>query len=1726
MKRVLLWLLTALFAVTCAQAQGLPTDLSLYLIKTNGNETSAVFGSPILVETNKTVLTYVKEIDLSGVEYFQVCRDTERYGKSVSLTLDGEFVTLEKSGTKSLEVPYDAQKKVNVVIRLIKKADGTFDYQVKLAPTQRSSEPQDVYAIGAKTGWGDNDSYKMYYVGNDEFILGVTDFSGDFKFRKKGSWDWNLGNGKTSLGKNGNEVLSANGGNMAFAESFTGNFKLYKAGNDWHFSWSDPERIVFANNATYYIDSSECSWFLTGVEAGSTVIRVNDGVQDVVCELIEGTQLLKFTPSVDTENITLKRTNATNTQTWNTYTYSAPQDLTVNCLKINSDFQGLKEWYVYTPQEEQPLKVFDIYLKGVDGWTNNTPFVYDASASTEGTEHVYKIENVTIPKDKHFRFGDQNGYNDVCLSLQNKDSGGAYWLNFGEGSAALYEGKTQPMLFSYGDFKGSLTITQTASAWTLAWKEDNSQPAELKVYDFYVRGGFDNTQWNCFEKYKMIWDEEQSTESQNVYTCDIKLNNGVEFKFGAENWGDLELSLGNKGEGDVYVINSLSGSGDLVGKDNMKFSKNFDGKLTVYQTADKWIMKWSDKSELEDITEHEIYLRGLGGTWNPVERYQFTLDHINGEEAVYKWVGSIKANTNFKIGDASDKWTEVSLSRATGSTNYKITSHSAQDLPLFKNTKSGGNMYFDYDFKGTITLTQKKGEGWMWSIEASEDSFLPVRDLYLRGLLEANGKENWNAQEKYHFSFEADRDADGNLLGYIYTLDNISVKGNDPFKIGTKSEAAYGWALGLTLDNVDDEKNKQIELNGEDELLYTDSKLENMYFPRDVENLDILLYQTKDKWTMTWSSQVKEVSKDFRVYLIASDFTNWDDREKEEFSYSSKDKRFRLELNHESSHGTSRVLTNRFAIQVEKLDESGNVVDSYVRTICKDINGDGVFDERDKKDGHYVGDDVTRFGNNYMNHHISYTVGDDHKFSASDNFKNYETMTLHAGALDDVTLIYNPNTYNLTITGDDMDELKSGKFTFYYQVTYPDLTDASKSKGDSVSGKITRSITENDLKKIYFFAWGNYDIPTTSHKETTYLLASGEWPGQQISHYEEETSNRVISELKTTTNDDGETVYYYEVTVTLPPKQQAIGFVFNHDSYKENGEWKTPEQTQNFLDYEFYPGKVYTWDGVATSAPVDEMITKVYLHTTGGAVADVNDHLDMTDDNAIEYLQDVPPAAFQFETDGTSGIYKLTVDKMLIDGNLGKFVIGEVAGKTEEDADEMADDAEYGSIYSHRGAISFFHNENLNTFENLSGYDAIAPYGMNLIMPDDTVLAEKVIFTFDHATGKLYVSADMANGLVHYVIYFHNDMDYDHPHIKVYQENEDGSRTHYTANYTITDDNGNEKSLGVAMHQKGSALLSGNDHFYRHDLWVPHSVISKNDPQSIRRKAPDYENGDDEENRDDTNTPTEFTTHIITPENAATAGTPSKLHFEFTDEDGSTESKNPLYTLVNNKIENVPLVKGGVYGVSNQTSVKNETPLNKIYLVDATTGNVMMPALTQSADGSYFFKGTIKLDDGDTKFYISTDVTEGDVPGEYFPDGDTYGARDLTSAQIQNNITNALTSGSNVFNGVMVKGSVRPWVVSKSAIEAKCAAEGKPSTFPSDYEMPVQIEISPDGYYGISFGFSESDDDFQTDIDEIAEGVDDAPVMWFNLQGVRLEGPQKGLNIKVQGRNATKVYIR
>lgn len=72
----------------------------------------------------------------------------------------------------------------------------------------------------------------------------------------------------------------------------------------------------------------------------------------------------------------------------------------------------------------------------------------------------------------------------------------------------------------------------------------------------------------------------------------------------------------------------------------------------------------------------------------------------------------------------------------------------------------------------------------------------------------------------------------------------------------------------------------------------------------------------------------------------------------------------------------------------------------------------------------------------------------------------------------------------------------------------------------------------------------------------------------------------------------------------------------------------------------------------------------------------------------------------------------------------------------------------------------------------------------------------------------------------------------------------------------------------------------------------------------------------------------------------------------------------------------------------------------------------------------------------------------------------------------------------------------------------------------------VWVDETLDMYMPIDVTFNGKGENGFTGVSDITVDDANAPVLYYNLQGVRVDNPQNGLYIRVQGKKATKVAIR
>lgn len=431
---------------------------------------------------------------------------------------------------------------------------------------------------------------------------------------------------------------------------------------------------------------------------------------------------------------------------------------------------------------------------------------------------------------------------------------------------------------------------------------------------------------------------------------------------------------------------------------------------------------------------------------------------------------------------------------------------------------------------------------------------------------------------------------------------------------------------------------------------------------------------------------------------------------------------------------------------------------------------------------------------------------------------------------------------------------------------------------------------------------------------------------------------------------------------------------------------------------------------------------------------------------------------------------------------VGNVAVGDrrfVVGTFDKDTDiETLEISGLTGYFTNRGGLPYFQPEVMDYIEITSPLNISDIEFMNMAEVPPTTDGDgnpaTTRFMFNVNDNTLSVSGP--TNCERYVLYFYNDSDFENPYIRI--ENTEGKL--YTA------------PGGSSMNQREQTMYEKSDKFWRFDLWIPTEDATVKEPKSIRKQviysAPDY---GDEELSDKV---------VITPETQNRVGKSSNLNVTFTN--GSNEAENPQF-------KNISLLSGGVYGLNSDYSDVSKRSV--IYVIDSKT-NKELTALYQSTDGSFLFSGKFRLpitdDDKSFGFYLSTGY---DVNNET-PSGTFYGAAATANAVIIDMALSNKDRNYN-FNGLLMENSTRPWVIDTDKI--------KNPYYPANSDLAIRVELSPDGTKRLSFGYTEKD--LETGVE--AFGLDSLPEMWFNLQGVRVASPERGIYIRVRDGKASTVLI-
>lgn len=416
-------------------------------------------------------------------------------------------------------------------------------------------------------------------------------------------------------------------------------------------------------------------------------------------------------------------------------------------------------------------------------------------------------------------------------------------------------------------------------------------------------------------------------------------------------------------------------------------------------------------------------------------------------------------------------------------------------------------------------------------------------------------------------------------------------------------------------------------------------------------------------------------------------------------------------------------------------------------------------------------------------------------------------------------------------------------------------------------------------------------------------------------------------------------------------------------------------------------------------------------------------------------------------------------DALVLNGNPGNdgFVVVAYNGVGAEPTS-----ADITGYYTNKGGVTYYYDEKLTYSE---GLPSESDY---MLMAEEHPQSREIAFSFAPESSTLRLSCETA--CEHLPIYFYNTENFAAPHVRAV--NSDGRL--YTG------------LSGSAMTQKEVEMFGGDENLWRFDLWIPaEELTAKVNRSNVSRKGAAMA-----ADSDDAST-------VIVAGKTASGLTPSNLHLTFTD--GSTATGD------DKQFTNVPLVKGGVYALSEPATTVSTA--NKLYLLTKSgTAYKTVAVLTQDKTGAYVFDGVLPLSAASGSATIDFFVSTVDASAATTASSDKfYGApADVTEEDISSALNSSVDS--NNFNGTMVNGSERSWVVNTAGLTG---------------DLDVRVHISPDGAQEISFGSKK--DDFQTSVTTVS--VEDGVTSFFLLNGTQATPSQRGLLIKVTPNGVSKVLV-
>lgn len=1256
----------------------------------------------------------------------------------------------------------------------------------------------------------------------------------------------------------------------------------------------------------------------------------------------------------------------------------------------------------------------------------------------------------------------------------------------------------------------------------------SNEPATLVRYDnLQILGDFEGNYWGEDPSHR--FNVTSSDESKIVYEWKGKVATGKEFKFGNIANGNWTLALSTPAPHTityfgVYPLEDVTNGGE---GGNMKIENigDFDGTIVITQELKdgkiNWTVDFKNGTVVDPIPEelfaYDLYLRGYVNGVDSWDLYNSDrhMTLTKGEtENTYTWSGEVTNGKLINFGSNAEYGTPEYIRLGV---DYSCTGNEGNDIALVK--EDGQNISWAMNARISVVIKQT-AEGWTLSwkkirdVEPTEpavpvpspglDHSLNRYDLYIRGgvnTLDGEGWDGTNDRRKMHRVKVVNDKVDG----YVYTWQG-TIKNPTPGRDASgeicfgapNSNAEGGFDIQLSFDETLTTLNENT-YSGENELgreMTPCNGYQNIFF-QGLEGMNprpeirITLTQLRDgdnaegKWYMKWEQVARPAGmEEGGVYLHSSEFNEWDQSKRRAFKWNEKDGRYELALNFENS-----------SIDVVAADGSTTSMSSttltnyfYIEAFGKTYSIEGGKDNPIPTDTRVT---------------LSSELGDLGPNKDEDPNRLARNMILEDQAIEDAVLYYNPTTHQFRVTGKKSSNIDAGTYTIYYKITDDDMDGEGENK---------------TLKDIRLWAWGNSEQDRETMSSSDFAGVS--FPG--ISLNEKGTIVNV-------TDENGNVTSYIKYDLDIPAHNSTIGLIFTHGTEKDNN--GNYDQTKNYLDTEFQNGRIYQWNAVLENS-VEQFFAKVALRVVDNKgnkallLMETKDGEHYTLEGIDMNKFAASAATNRYLQDFKDGV-RLSDEELIraeqanaddIKDYVGFYV---VRTRNSDEFDDLFNVTnppsirDYRYYYTNNGGLAYWKTYDLDrtqgqmdhvtwdgsewVYDNTTGNKATHDKMMTL----NSEMVDGLRFKFELSNGNLTVERDedLKWGTTErIVVYFHNVNNMKQPHILV-ESTKTGNV--YTANNKVVKD-GQIIELGEAMLHDDSRL-NVDPTLWRYELRVP---LHELNGTGIQSKG-NWEDG-------------------IKPHNYEAA---SHLHFTFTDAAapvapqhngkflGSTVKKAAATEADNvnnvNQLLNVPVVHGGIYSLSIPEDVPTETASGFIYLVNSED-NKIIDKLEQTASPDYIFESTLNISalglSGDTlSVYVATSAIDETAESLGFADGVYYGAGSRPNDEVAQDMIDDTAKHSAEY--AMTYNNSNPYVINLNELKNVNGYDGK---------LAVKVEINPTNHTG-DIGFGINAQDIETGIGEVEDA--DAPVLWFNLQGVRLEAPVKGVNIRVQGRKSTKVFV-